>query len=244
MFKTAFSLMALVPAALAAQVAAGASAQSHTKADARIGKGTSASVESSTSADAEISAARARGLPERPIRRRVAEGRAKGASDAQLAVSARTMRLTLESAEEAMVSAGRARPSGDEIERGAYAMERGYTSAQIQAVTRSAPSDRSLVVAFDVLARLQGRGVPVGRALAQVESKLASRASDASIDALVSANTNANANVGAGASRVTGATSATATGNAAAGAAASGVSGAASATGTVTGAVGGVIKKP
>ena len=52
MFKTAFSLMALVPAVLVAQVAAGASAQSHTKADARIGKGTSASVESSTSADA------------------------------------------------------------------------------------------------------------------------------------------------------------------------------------------------
>jgi hypothetical protein len=246
MFKTTISLIALVPVALAAQVSAGASAQSHTKVGAQTGKSTNASVESSMSVDAEIAAARARRLPERPIRRRVAEGRAKGASETQLAASAHSMRLHLESAEEAMVSAGRERPSDQEIERGAYAMERGYTHAQIEAVARSAPSDRSLVVAFDVLARLQDRGLSVTRAVAQVQSKLASRASDASIDALVSANTNANANanLGAGASRVTGATSTTATGNAAAGAAASGASAAGAATGTVSGAVGGVIRKP
>jgi hypothetical protein len=244
MFKTAISLIALVPAALAAQVSAGGSAQSQTKVDARVGKNTNAHVESSTSVDAELAAARARHLPERPIRRRVAEGRAKGASDMQLAASAHSMRANLESAAEAMVDAGRSRPSDDEIILGAYAMERGYTHAQLEAVARSAPSDRSLVVAFDVLARLQDRGLPVTRAVAQVQSKLESRASDASLDALVSAN--ANANAGIGASRVAGGTAATARagGNAAAGAAASGASAGASATGAVSGAVGAVIKKP
>jgi hypothetical protein len=246
MFKATFSLIALVPAALAAQVAAGASAQTQTKANAQAGSSSSASVESSASVNAELSAARERGLPERPIRRRVAEGRAKGASDAQLAASAHAMRVNLESAEEAMVSAGRSQPSEPEVERGAYAMERGYTRAEIAAVAKSAPSDRSLVVAFDVLARLSARGVPVSQALAQVQSKLESRASDTSIDALVNANTNVG--LGAGASRGAGALAgnagASAAGNAAAGAAASGVSGAAGATGSVTGAVGGVIKKP
>jgi hypothetical protein len=244
MLKTTLTLIVLVPAVLAAQAAGSASVQSNTKADAHVGKSTNASVESSASADAEISAARRSGVPERPIRRRVAEGRAKGASEAQLAASAHGLRMNLESATEAMVRAGRSNPSEGEVERGAYAMERGYTRAQIEAVAKSAPSDRSLVVAFDVLARLSARGVPVARALTQVQTKLESRASDASIDALVSSNTNAN--LGAGASRANGgrATGAAASGNAAVGAAASGVAGAASATGTVTGAVGGVIKKP
>jgi hypothetical protein len=240
MFRTAMSLLVLVPAVLAAQAAAGASASSHTKADVHAGKRESASVESSASVDAEISAARERGLPERPIRRRVAEGRAKGASETQVAASARRMRVNLETAHEAMVNAGRARPSDGEVERGAYVMERGYTRAQLQAVAQSAPSDRSLVVAFDALARLSARGIPTTRALAQVQSKLEAGAPDASIAALVSSSTNAN--LGAGA--LSGATSAGASGNAAAGAAASGVSGAASATGSVTGVVGGVLNKP
>src|SRR5437762_11344578 len=94
MYKTAFSLIALVPAALAAQVAVGASARTDTKADARVGKSTSASVASSASVDAEISAARAHGVPERPIRRRVAEGRAKGASEAQVAAAAQIGRAS------------------------------------------------------------------------------------------------------------------------------------------------------
>jgi len=241
MYKTAFSLIALVPAALAAQVAAGASARTDTKADAHVGKSTSASVASSASVDAEISAARAHGVPERPIRRRVAEGRAKGASDAQVAAAAHSLRLGLEASEAAMVRAGRAQPSDEEIARGAYAMERGYTDAQIEAVARSAPSDRSLVVAFDVLTRLSERGVPVARALAQVQSKLAARETDASIDALASARTNAGAGAGLGVGHVTGA--ATATGNAAAGAAASGTSATGSATGAVSGVIG-ATKKP
>lgn len=240
MHRIALSLViALTPAALAAQTSA--RAQSQANADAQVKTSSGAQASASTSVDAEIAVARERGLPTRPIRRRAAEGRAKGATEAQVAAAARRMRANLETAHEAMVRAGREQPSDEEVERGAYAMERGYTRAQLEAVVASAPSDRSLVVAFDVLTRLSARGVPVAKALAQVQSKLVSRASDAQINALATTNSNAQGSVGAG-HGVHG--DATATGNAAVGAATKGASGAASATGAVGAAVGAVLKKP
>jgi hypothetical protein len=169
MFRT-LTLMAIVPAALLAQ------------------SQTSASAATATSVEAEIAAARAWRLPEGPIVRRVEEGRAKGATEAQLAIAAHKVRLTMEGAHSAMVSAGRMKPSDDEIEHGGSAMERGYTREQLQAVVKSCPSDRSLVVAFDVLTRLNERGVPVAKALAQVQAKLETRQSDADIGMLVQAN--------------------------------------------------------
>jgi hypothetical protein len=221
------SFIALAPAALAAQVAGSASARVQAGADAQVGKSVSASAASSTTVDAEIAVARERGLPERPIRRRVAEGRAKGASEEQVALAARRVRMNLETAHEAMVSAGRARPSDEEVERGASAMEHGYTPAQIEAIASAAAGDRSLVVAFDVLARLSERGVPTARALAEVQSKLEPRATDTAIDALVTSG------AGVGAKR----SGASVGANAAAGAATSVKAGAASVTGAVKGVV-------
>jgi hypothetical protein len=241
MHKIALSLAILVmPAALAAQTSA--RAQTSAKADAQVKTSSGTEASTSTSVDAEIAVARERGLPTRPIRRRAAEGRAKGATDAQIAASARRMRANIEAAHETMLRAGRERPSDEEVERGAYAMERGYTRAQLEAVVESAPSDRSLIVAFDVLTRLSARGVPVAKALAQVQSKLESRASDAQINALVATNASANGGAGVGHGIHGGAA---ATGNAAAGAATKGVSGtAASATGAVGAAVGAAVKRP
>ena len=243
MLKSALSLMVLVPAVVAAQASVGASAQTQTQtsASAQVGR-SNASVESQTSVEGEIAIARAHRVPDRPIRRRAAEGRAKGASEAQMAASARTLRLELEAAYDAMVRAGRDRPSDGEVERGASAMEHGYTAAQIEAVAKSAPSDRSLVVAFDVLTRLSERGVPVTKALAQVSTKLESRAPDAEIDAIVAPNPSAgksdvapsNGNVGAVVGK----------GNAAAGVAGAAGASAGAAKGTVSGTVTGVLKKP
>jgi hypothetical protein len=233
MKRIAISLaLALVPATLLAQVQG--RAQSQTRAEGEVKSGSHTSASTSTSAEAEIAIARERGLPERPIRRRVAEGRAKGASEAQIAMAASALRANLETAHETMVRGGRARPSDEETECGAYALERGYTSAQLEAIIRSAPSDRSLVVAFDVLARLQAGGVASTQAVAKVSSMLVERATDTQITALVNAN---------GGAAVGGSTLGVgATGNAAAGAAVTGTKGAAGATGTVTGTVKGVIK--
>ena len=243
MYKVALSL-ALLPAALFAQSVSG-SAQASTTTRANVSTpAASANASAHASADAEIAAARSRGLPVAAMEHRVAEGRAKGASDAQLAASAHSLRLELESAHDAMVRAGRSSPSDQETERGAYLMERGYTSAQIEAVAKSAPSDRSLVVAFDVLTRLRERGVASARAVEEVSSKLQARASDESISALATTRTNAGVGLGVGGSSASGAASATGRANAATGAAVSGAGAAGSVAGSVTGAVTGAVKKP
>ena len=241
MLKSALSLMVLVPAVVAAQASVGASAQTQTSASAQVGR-SNASIESQTSVEGEIAIARAHRVPDRPIRRRAAEGRAKGASEAQMAASARTLRLELEAAYDAMVRAGRDHPSDGEVERGASAMEHGYTAAQIEAVAKSAPSDRSLVVAFDVLTRLSERGVPVTKALAQVSTKLESRAPDAEIDAIVASNASAGKSVVATSNGNVGAV--VGKGNAAAGVAGAAGASAGAAKVTVSGMVTGVLKKP
>ena len=204
--------------------------------------------------DANLRVARERKLPEEPIRRRVAEGEAKGASDAQIvAASGRTL-VDLQSSFDAMGRGGHSAPSDAEVARGASLLARGYTSAQIQALAHSAPSDRSLVVAFDAVTALGAHGVPSGRAVAEVQSQLAARASDAQLISIAST-----ADLGASLSGVlggrnaggaqrsaatTGIAGSTAAGAGAAagavGAAASGASGAA----TVSGAVMGVLGKP
>jgi hypothetical protein len=186
--------------------------------------------------DAEVSIAHERGLPTQPIRRRAAEARAKGRTEAQAALAARRMRAQLETSHDVLVQAGRERPRDEEVERGAYVLERGYTRAQVEAVVKSAPSDRSLVVAFDVLTRLAARGVTSTNAVSQVQSRLEARATDAQLTALASSN----ATLGVGSAPG----GAAASGNAAAGAGVTATKGAASATGSVTGAVGGVLKKP
>ena len=232
MYKFAIIAALLSPALAAAQTTA--SASSRTSAQAQVGQ---SNAQASSSVDAEIAIARRGGLPTQPIRRRAAEGRAKGATEAQVALAARRVRMNLETAHSAMVRAGRTRPSDQETEQGAVAIERGFTRAQVEAVVRSAPSDRSLVVAFDVLTKLAARGVETGKALATVQSRLEARETDAQINALASGS----ANVGIGAANGLGGNAA-AGANAAVGAAASGTKGATSVTGGVTGTVGGVIK--
>ena len=209
--------------------------------------------------DANLRVARERKLPEEPIRQRVAEGQAKGASDAQVvAASGRTL-VDLQSSFDAMVGGGHASPSDAEVTRGAALLARGYTSVQIEGIARKAPSDRSLVVAFDVLTSLQARGVSTGRAIAQMESKLAARASDAQ---LLDLGVNGSASAGVSGALTGGKSAGSATGSAS-GRAASGVAGSAAAgagaaaagavgsaagragvTAGVKGAVSGVLGKP
>ena len=69
--------------------------------------------------DANLRAARERKLPEEPIRQRVAEGQAKGASDAQIATASGRTLVDMQSAFEAMVRGGHTSPSDAEVSRGA-----------------------------------------------------------------------------------------------------------------------------
>lgn len=215
------------------------------------------SADAQAKVDANIRAAHERKLPEEPIRQRVAEGQAKGASDAQIAAASGRTLVDMQSAFEAMVHGGHTSPSDAEVSRGASLIARGYSTVQLEGVARNAGSDRSLTTAFDVLTSLQARGVSNANALAQVESQLAAHASDAQIGALA---TNANANAGlngalggsqgSGAASATGNATAGVAGSAAAGAGAaasgavSGATSGAGATGGLSGAVKGVLGKP
>lgn len=218
------------------------------------------SADAQSKVDANIRVARERKLPEEPIRQRAAEGEAKGASDAQIvAASSRTL-VELQSSFDAMVRGGHASPSDAETSRGASLLARGYTSVQLEGIARKAPSDRSLVTAFDVLTSLQARGASTATAVAQLESQLAARASDAQLRSLA-ANVEATAGVSgalngartggsatgsaAGSTAMSGAAGSAAAG---AGAAAAGALGSAAngagAKGGVAGAVSGVLGKP
>lgn len=214
----------LAPAALFAQASVQASAQ----AKGEFRAPSSFSAEGQAKLNAMYAEAREHKVPREPMAKRVDEGRAKGASETAVIASAGKVKGNLEASQEAMVAAGRSHPSDEECERGESAMERGVTKAQITAIAKSAPGDRSLVVAFDVLTKLAARGVPVTQAVAQVQTNMTSGASDAALTALVTAAANSNAN-GANAAANAGANAATTT---------------KPLTGTVTGTVGGVVKKP
>lgn len=174
----------LAPAALAAQGSAAAHADAHANVHARMMVPANFDAGSRTRLEATYARAREHDVPEEAIEHRVAEGQAKGASDAQIVAAAGKVEANEEAAQEAMVKAGH-HPSDREVEAGAYAMERGVTKAQIGALVRHAPPGRSLDVALDVLARLNEQGVPVTTALARVQSKLDAHASDAAIGSLV-----------------------------------------------------------
>lgn len=230
--------LVLAPIAASAQATAGATAAARARAEftppaawTASGKAHLSAMYDSTERD---------GLPAQPIATRVAEGEAKGASEAAILLAASRVRARLVASHRAIVAGGRTHPSGEETERGAQLMEHGMTSAQIGAVVAHAPSDRSLVVAFDVLSRLAARGVPVSQAVAQVQAKLDARASDEAMLALAGRATGSAGAAGAIGTPVRGAGGASA---AAGGAGA--VTGATRGIGAgVTGTVVGAVKKP
>jgi hypothetical protein len=236
------SLIALlVPAALCAQVSGQASASTSARVSGASVAGSanasangefrapdSFSAQGAAKLDAMYADARAHHVPRKPMADRVAEGRAKGASEAAIIASAGHVKANLEGTHDAMVAAGRSQPSDEECERGAAAMERGVTKVQIEAIAHSTRGDRSLVVAFDVLAKLAARGVPTGQAVAEVQSNVSSGASDASLVALANAGGGSNAANMSGAATVTGSAASTAK----------------PVGGTLTTTVGGVVRKP
>jgi hypothetical protein len=248
MKTTTASLVALlIPAALSAQVSGQASASTVARVNGASVAGTAStsasgefrapgdfSAAGAAKLDAMYAEAKEHHVPREPMASRVAEGQAKGASEATIIASAGRVKANLEATHDAMVAGGRMHPSDDECTRGASAMERGVTKVQIEGIAKSTQGDRSLVVAFDVLGKLAASGMPVNQAVAQVQQNVSSGASDAT---LVTLTTNGSAAATAGAAG---------SANAAAGATAAGTASAAAKPvgGTLTTAVSGVIKKP
>lgn len=140
--------LVFIPALLAAQQAT-ASASSATQANVNIPATYSA--ESRAKIEASVQAAREKQLPERPIANRIEEGQAKGASEAQVVAAVEKTQVRMEAAQQAIVRAGRATPSADEVASGEQAIARGATEVQIETLVKGTAANVSLVGALDGL---------------------------------------------------------------------------------------------
>ena len=144
------------------------------------------SAETRAKIEAIVEAAHQKHLPSQPIEDRVAEGKAKGATEAQLVSESGKAMAQLEASQTALIRAGREHPSDGEVSRGAQVIARGATAAQLEALVRKAPSERSLEVAFEVLTQLEARGMPVDKALAVIGARLSGGASDGQLVSVLS----------------------------------------------------------
>lgn len=239
----------LLPAALSAQTSTSTSEQRSSQVGTQISTQASASasagIPSSFSAEGRqrltklYTDAEARGFSAASMANLVAEGQAKGASEARIVDAARTKYTQLSVTQEAMLRAGRTAPTPEEVDRGANLMARGATAVQIEQLTRRAPAERSLTVAFEVLTDLAAKGMPVDHALTQVQTRLEQRASDAALREL-----GVGLGLGLSARGQAGAAGSSAPATPPATPPATNPSGRAGVGATVTGAVGGVIRKP
>lgn len=143
--------------------------------------------------EAMLRVARGKNLPTAPLTARIAEGQAKGASEGQIVAATERVGAQLSASQEALLRAGRDRPSDAEVERGAELIARGATSAQLEALVRGQSSEHRLLVAFEVLTNLAARGVPVDHALGVIAGQL---------DASAGAQANGAAQAGVGRSSV------------------------------------------
>jgi len=136
---------------------------------------------------ATLQAARSKNLPDKPIRDRIAEAQAKGASEAQIVDAAQNVEAKLEASQAALSAAGRSQPEQNEIAAAGLAMERGASAAHVAALVKHAPADRSLAVSFNVLAKLAASGETVDNAIAKIAAKLDAGANDEAVAALAGA---------------------------------------------------------
>jgi len=185
------TLVAMAPAALAAQDSTRANAMAEARAEAAVMAGLSA--ETRARLEAMFTKAREQKLPTEAMRDRIAEGRAKGAAEASIIAETSRAMVQLETAHAALVRAGRTSPSDEEVTHGASVLARGATTAQLEAVIAKAPEGRPLGVAFEVLADLAAKGLPVDNAVAQVSSRLSAGATDKQ---LIELKTNAGLGIG------------------------------------------------
>lgn len=242
MKNTTILTLALIsaPAALfAQQPTASASAASQASVDIPANY----SAQAKANIEASFKRAQEKKVPDQALRQRLAEGQAKTASDAQVASSIQKTEERLEASQSALVRAGRTEPSPEDINAGEQAIARGATDAHVEALAKHAPADRSLVVAFDVLGKLQAQGKPVDQALAEIAAKLDAHANDEVLSSLTGGAAATGA-PNASSSAATGATSPV--GGAAAGVGAAVKGAAAGVGGAVSGAVSGSVppKKP
>jgi hypothetical protein len=198
MRRTTIALMlACAPGYLAAQTQPEGQTESKPAGQSQASSGFSA--ETRVRLEAMLRVARERKLPTEAMTSVIAEGQAKGASDAQIIAATQRVETQLMASQQALIRAGHSQPSDAQVQRGARVLASGASSAQLEAFVRHAPSERRLEVAFQVLTDLAARGVPVDRALAVIGAQLSGGATDGQLVSLTaSANGQAHGQAAAG----------------------------------------------
>ncbi|HEV8454627.1 MAG TPA: hypothetical protein VGQ69_05335 [Gemmatimonadales bacterium] len=171
MRRTTLALaLALAPGYLAAQ--SQPEGQTESKPASQTAATAGFSAETRVRLEAMLRVARERELPTGPLTDRIAEGQAKGASEARILAATAQVEAQLMASQEALIRAGRERPSDAEVERGAELIAHGATTAQLETLARGQSSEHRLLMAFEVLTNLAARGVPVERALEVIGGRL------------------------------------------------------------------------
>jgi hypothetical protein len=195
---------------------------------------------SSLDVEAVLRATAEAGLPQAPVRGTVAEGRAKGAADVDVARAALRTQRRLRLAREALESQAN-QASQEEISLGAEALLQGATRVDLERIGGAAPAERSLETSLRALLSLHAEGHAASEASKTIAAQLAAGASDLSLAALSGLNVVAGvagALQGGGGSGASAAGSLTGSAAATAGAAASGAAAAVQIGAGLTGSIG------
>src|SRR4026209_1747589 len=139
---TTARILACAPGYLAAQTGPAGQSESRPASPAQSASGFSA--EARVRLEAMFRVAREKKLPTQPLADRMAEGQAKGASEAQILAATQQVAGQLAASHDALVRAGRAQPSDAEVERGAQLIARGASSAQLETLVQQNQSEHRL----------------------------------------------------------------------------------------------------
>ena len=108
-------------------------------------------------------AARVKHVPDDQMRKRLAEGQVRGATDVQVSSVVQRTEKWLEASRALLIRAGRDNPQPEEITNAEQAMERGATQGQIEAAVKTSAENMSLAATLDALLR-PGEATVVGAA--------------------------------------------------------------------------------
>lgn len=133
---------------------------------------------------ATVNDALARGLPGHAVAELALQGVAQGRSGAEVLEAAQGLVSELDASRFALERGGRTAPDADEIEAAQSAMRMGVDGAMVSELAQETPSGRSLAVPLLVTGALMDRGLPSDQALANVQSMLDARATDADLASL------------------------------------------------------------
>lgn len=135
------------------------------------------------------------GLPTAHVSSVIAEGRARGATVAQIDQAALAAHARLQASRDALRGDLRASPTDAEIEAGASALASGAEVSALADLRSAAPADRSLTASLHALASLTAQGLTSSAAATELAAMLTAGATDSQLSALSAIDANGAVNL-------------------------------------------------